>query len=46
MAKVPKKTTVYVGGRKYVEGQEIPDELLPKSPEKKPVIKKEPKKDK
>jgi len=32
--KVPKNTTVYTRGKKYVEGQEVPDELLPKSPEK------------
>ena len=47
MAKVPKKTTIYTRGRKYTEGQEVPDELLPTAPEKKPaIVKKEPAKDK
>jgi len=42
MAKVPKNTTVYTRGPKYAAGQEVPDELLPRAPEKPKPIKKEP----
>jgi hypothetical protein len=46
MAKVPKKTTIYTRGPKYTEGQEVPDELLPKKAPEKPKPKKGQDKDK